>query len=95
MDVRLDPWIAESTGENCIKIAREHGKAIWRDGDAVMKIAVSAPVEFAEFDICAGGLHNFESLRNHFLADAVSGDYGNALSGRSLRSHGRKVTQGG
>ena len=79
MDVGLDARIAEGAGEDGVEIAAEHGEAVGRDGHAVAQIAVGAPVEFAQLDIGSGGPNHFESLRNYFLANSVSGNDGNAF----------------
>ena len=88
MNVGFDAGVAEGAGEDGVEIAGEHGEAIGRDGGAVAQITIGAPVEFADLDIGPGGANHFESLRNYFLADSVSGNDGDAFFGRLLRVHG-------
>ena len=88
MNVGFDARVAEGAGEDGVVIAGEHGEAIGRDGGSVAQVAIGAPVEFAHLDIGSGGANHFESLRNYFLADSVSGNHGNAFFGRLLRVHG-------
>src|SRR5258708_15486635 len=91
VDIGLDPWIAEGSRENSVKVAAKHGKAIGRNCHTVAEIAVGAPVEFAQLNIGASRTDDFESLGDYFLSNAVSGDHGNALPGRILGVHGREV----
>jgi folate-binding protein YgfZ len=79
MKVGLDPRIAESTDKNRIEVASQQGKAVDRNGCAITQVAVRAPIEMSEFDRSAGGLNNIHSLRNDFLADAVSGNNSDAF----------------
>ena len=91
MDVRLDPGIAEGADKNRVEVAAQHGEAIgWHRG-LVAQVAVGAPVEVAEFHGGPRGLDGLDCLRNHFLADTVSGDDGDTLSAFLFRVHGRKV----
>ncbi len=82
MDVRGDAGIAEGAGQDRVEIALEHGEAVGRNGHAVAKIAVGAPVEFAQLDVGSRGADDLEGLRDYFLANPVSGDDGDALPGR-------------
>src|ERR1700676_2875140 len=95
MDIGLDPRISEGAGEDSVEVASEHGEAVRRDRHAIAKIAVGSPIEFAELNIRPRGLNNFESLREYFSTNAVARNHSDALAGRFLRVHGRKVTQGG
>jgi folate-binding protein YgfZ len=58
----------------------------------IAQVTVSAPVEVAKFNLRARSLDDFDGLRNNFLADSVSGDYGNTFLGRFSGVHGEKVT---
>ena len=79
MDVGLDAGIAEGADQDGVEVAGEHGESVGRDGGLVAQVAVGAPVEVGQFDGGAGGLDDLDRLRNHFLADAVAGDDGDAL----------------
>ena len=79
MDVGLDPRIAERADQNRVEIARQHGESVGRHSDAIAQIALRSPVKIGEVDCCAGCLNDLDGLGNHFPADAVSGDDGDAL----------------
>ena len=91
MDIRGDAGITEGPGQDGVEIPIEHGKTIGRNRHPVAKIAVGAPVEFAQLDVGSRCADDLESLQDHFLANPVSGDDGDALPGRWLRVHGRKA----
>ena len=64
---------------------------IFRHHDAVLAIVVGAPVEILEleFEIRAGSgnrLQHLATRRNHFFADAVPGNGGDAISFHGLHS---------
>ncbi len=63
MDVGGDAGIAEGAGEDGIEVALEHGEAIGRDGHAVAKIAIGAPVKLAELDVGPRRPDDFEGLQ--------------------------------
>ena len=81
MDVGRDAGITEGAGQDGVEFAVEHGEAIGRDGHAVAKIAVGAPVKFGELDVGPRRPDDFEGLQDYFLANPVSGDDGDALPG--------------
>ena len=88
MDIALDPGIAEGTDQDGIEVAGQHGESIRRNGGLIAEVAVCAPVKFGEVKRGPGGLHHFYSLRDHFLANAVAGNYGDALACLLLLLHG-------
>ena len=79
MNVGGYTWIAEGAHKNGVEIAGQHLEGVGRDGGAVAEVAVGAPVEAGELDGRAAGANDFESVRNDFLADTVSGNDGDAL----------------
>ena len=88
MDVRRHPRIAERPDQNRVEIARQHRKAIGRNGGLVGEIAVRSPIEMGQRQIGANGLEHPHRLRNHFFADAVAGNYRNSF----LCAHSPKDT---
>ena len=80
MNVRGDAGIAESAEQNGVEFAIEHGKTVGRDGHAVGKIAVGAPVEIRSFHVRAGCGHGLNGFRNDLFANAVAGNNSNAFS---------------
>ena len=79
MDVGGDARVAESSDEDGVKIAGQPGEAIRGDGGFIGQEAVGSPVERGAFDLGARGLDRFHSLRDDFLANSVTGDYGDTL----------------
>ena len=92
MDIAGNARIAESAGEDGVEVAPKHGEAVGRDSRTVAKIAVGAPVEFAELNVGPRCLDGLESLGDDFLSYSISGNDGDTLSGRLVRVHGRKAT---
>ena len=91
-----DARIAQRAKQNGVKIAPKHFGRIGREGCAVPQVTVRAPIEFGERDFPAtgsrGGLQYLDGFRNHFLADAVAGDDGNAFCGTRALVHDRRGT---
>ncbi len=86
VNVGLHARIAECADQDRVEIAAEHGEAVGRNGGLVAQIAVGAPVEIGELHGRARGLNHVYRLRNHFLADAVARDDGDALPGLAFSS---------
>src|SRR5438132_546815 len=86
MNIGRHTWIPEGAGENGIKVARQHGEAVRRNGHSVREITVSAPIEVAQFHPRATRLDGLHRLRDNFFADPVSWDHGDPF----LLIHGRK-----
>ena len=78
--------VAEGADEDGVEIARQHVEAVGGNGGAVDEVTVSAPVKGGELDRRAAGANDFESVRNHFLADAVSGNNCDAFGCRHGKS---------
>ena len=79
MNVAGHTWIAERAHENGVEIAGQHLEGIGRNGGSVAEVAVGAPIEAGELDGRTAGANDVESVRNHFLADTVSGNDGDAF----------------
>ncbi len=102
MDIGFNARIAEGSGEYRVEVAAQHSEAIGRNGGAVSQEAVCAPVEFGEFDVGSARADDFESRWDNFLADSVSGDYGDTFGGEFFRVlftvwflvHAKKLTHG-
>ena len=58
-----DTGIAKSSDKNGVEIASQHLEAVGRDGGAVGKIAIGAPIEVSQLNRGAGGLDDINSLR--------------------------------
>src|SRR5437016_33698 len=86
MDIRRHARIPEGAGENGIKVARQHGEAVRRNGHPVREITVSTPIEVAQFHSRATRLDGLHHLRNNFFADTISGDNSDPF----FLIHGRK-----
>ncbi len=76
------PRIAQRADEDGVEVARQHVKAIGRDCGSVDEIAVGSPVEGGELDGRSRGAHHIQRVRDHFLADAVSGNNCDFVFGR-------------
>src|SRR5438552_15791821 len=86
MNIGRHTWIPEGAGENGIKVARQNGEAVRRNGHPVREITVSTPIEVAQFHSRAARLNGLHSLWDNFFADPVSWDHGDPF----LLIHGRK-----
>jgi folate-binding protein YgfZ len=91
MNVCLDARIAEGADQNGIEVTGQHDEAVGRNGHAVAQIAVGSPVELREGGLRAARLQHLNRLRNHLLADPVSGDDGDPFCTFRLWVHGRNV----
>src|SRR5438093_3815891 len=86
MNIGRHTWIPEGASENGIKVARQHGEAVRRNGHPVREITVSTPIEVAQFHTRAARLDSLDRVGDNFFADPVSWDHGDPF----LLIHGRK-----
>ncbi len=84
MDIRRHARIPEGASENGIKVARQHGEAVRRNGHPVREITVSTPIEVAQFHSRAARLDSLDRVGDNFFADPVSGNGHDAF----FRAHG-------
>src|SRR5437867_9037641 len=86
MNIGRHTWIPEGASENGIKVARQHGEAVRRNGHPVREITVSTQIEVAQFHSRAARLDSLDRVGDNFFADPVSWDHGDPF----LLIHGRK-----
>src|SRR4051812_46473441 len=89
MDIGLHSRIAKCAQQDRVEVSTESGKSIRRHRDALLQIAIRAPVELGRVQRRTHRLEDINCLRNDFPTDSISGDDGDFLS----RAHGEKVTQ--
>ena len=92
-----DARVAESAEEDGVEFVAKHFDGAFGEGDLFAEEFVGAPVEVNEFDVAAmfggGGLDGGDGDRSNFLADAVTGDDGDAGVGTAIAQ--RSVGHGG
>ena len=79
------PETPEGAKEDGVKVAFQHGKAIRRDGGAVLEIAVGRPVKGLKLHRRARGLNHPQGRGDYFLADAVTWDDGDTFVGHKKK----------
>jgi len=91
-----DAGIAESSKEDGVKFVAKHFDGAFGESDLFAKEFIGAPVEVNEFDVAAmfgGGLDGGDRDGSDFLADAVTGNDGDAGVGTAIAQ--RSVGHGG
>src|SRR5262249_166090 len=76
--------VAQRADEDSIKVARQHGEAIRRDGGAVLQVAVGRPVQGGEVNCSSAGFHHFQSSGNDLFTDTVTRNYSYAFFSHTI-----------